>query len=307
MTATVAAPTLTPAPLPTATAIVSAIAPASSAPAAGTPQVLNYSPDIPVNQLSQDANARPAPQTTTFDAAAGATIINNNVALSIPPGVTGNGSAQNLTVTLQPAGGTGPSSSAAGQPVIQTLTTPDGPARFDAAGTVFRVGVTDQAGNAVVAFAAPVTLAIKYSPTDLASANSDPSGVAAGYLVDTSTPALVNPDAFPPGSWVFFPASAVHIDPASSVITIQAQALGGAIAIFSSSSAFVQTIGPSAPLLSSFDPDTSQTFGSRPTATYLRVMEPQIGDRLLVMEQDTGGYAYVNAADVTPAGIPPSR
>jgi hypothetical protein len=57
-------------------------------------------------------------------------------------------------------------------------------------------------------------------------------------------------------------------------------------------------------LLSSFDPETSQTFGTRSQSTRLRVLEPQIGNRLLVMDPSTGGSAYVNAADVVPTEEP---
>jgi hypothetical protein len=39
----------------------------------------------------------------------------------------------------------------------------------------------------------------------------------------------------------------------------------------------------------------------------LQVVEPQIGTRLLVLDPDTGNYAYVNATDVAPSGAPPAR
>ncbi|HVA23495.1 MAG TPA: hypothetical protein VMW62_03805 [Chloroflexota bacterium] len=170
---------------------------------------------------------------------------------------------------------------------------------------MFRVGISDQTGNAVVAFAAPVSVSMKYSAVDLASSGGDPSGLTAGYLIDANTPTIVNPNRFPVGSWVFFPPTSAQVDATSGVITVHAQALGGAIAIFSHPVAYVQTAAPNTRLLSSYDPGTSETFGTRPESTYLRVLEPQVGNRLLVEEPSTGGLAYVDIADVMPATKPP--
>jgi len=70
---------------------------------------------------------------------------------------------------------------------------------------------------------------------------------------------------------------------------------------------YVQTLAPNTPELSSFDPGTSQTFGTKPQFAYLQVVEPQIGGRLLVLDPDTGNYGYVNAADVGLSGAPPPK
>jgi hypothetical protein len=69
---------------------------------------------------------------------------------------------------------------------------------------------------------------------------------------------------------------------------------------------YVQTLGDDTPVLSSFAGD-AQTFGSKSQFSYLQVVEPQVGNRLLVLDPDTGNYAYVNATDVGPAGPPPAK
>jgi hypothetical protein len=48
-------------------------------------------------------------------------------------------------------------------------------------------------------------------------------------------------------------------------------------------------------------------FGTKAQHSYLRVVEPQIGSRLLVLDAETGDYAYVNARDVGPSGPPPQQ
>ena len=70
---------------------------------------------------------------------------------------------------------------------------------------------------------------------------------------------------------------------------------------------YVQTLAADAQEFSSFDPNASQSFGAKPQFSYLQVVNPQIGDRLLVLDPDTGNYGYVNAGDVGPSGPPPER
>ncbi len=57
---------------------------------------------------------------------------------------------------------------------------------------------------------------------------------------------------------------------------------------------------PNGALYSSFDPASSQKFAGKPQFTYLQVVEPQVGSRLLVLDPATKNYAYVNASDVGP-------
>ncbi|HUZ77300.1 MAG TPA: hypothetical protein VMV93_06920, partial [Chloroflexota bacterium] len=66
------------------------------------------------------------------------------------------------------------------------------------------------------------------------------------------------------------------------------------------------TVNPNTALQSSFDPKSSQSFGTTSQFSYLQVVEPQVGTRLLVMNPATGNYAYVNATDVGPSGPPPA-
>ena len=286
-TATPAEPALVtflPAGLTGSPASAAAGAPSNEDPPSGGLQTLAYSPSISASQLSQNANAHVQMQTASFDAAAGTTIINNNVGLSIPPGAAGTSGT--VILTLEPAGQSQSSepstfaerSFAQAQPGVQ--------------GTVFRATVTDQTGQTITTFAAPITLMVKYGAAD---------GTMAAYLVDTITPAMANPNSFPPGAWLFFPPSVTSTDTASGVVTVQTQVLSAVIAIFSNSASDVRTVVPHAPLLSSFDPATAETFGTRPPGTRLRVVEPRVGDYLLVLDPATGGYTYVSATDVAPA------
>ena len=68
---------------------------------------------------------------------------------------------------------------------------------------------------------------------------------------------------------------------------------------------YVQTVKPDTQLQSSFDAKASQSFGGTAQFSYLQVVEPQVGTRLLVLNPKTGNYAYVNATDVGPSGPPP--
>jgi hypothetical protein len=60
-------------------------------------------------------------------------------------------------------------------------------------------------------------------------------------------------------------------------------------------------------LYSSFDPAKSTVFGTKKQGSYLRMVEPQIGSRLLVLDLDSGNYAYINARDLKPSGPPPGK
>lgn len=263
-----------------------------------------YAPELAAAALSQQPDARPVAQTVTFSAAAGSTIVNNNVALSIPPGALA-GSGDTVSITLEPVG---PSAADPAEPVFAerlfapAVAVPRGAAKFSWDGTVFRASVADQAGGAVSAFAAPVTIVIKYGPADLAMAGGSVQRLAVAYLVQADTPASVNPDSFPPGSWVFFPPSAVEVESANALITVHTQALGGAVAVFGRPAAPVRSVVPQIGLYSGYDPATSAIFGTRPMWAEFIVVEPQVGERLLVLDPLGGSYAYVNAADVSGPG-----
>jgi hypothetical protein len=88
---------------------------------------------------------------------------------------------------------------------------------------------------------------------------------------------------------------------------VNTQAIGSTLSVITNPVGYVQTLTPNTPELSSFDPNASETFGTKPQNSYLQVVEPQIGNRLLVLDPDTGNYSYVNATDVGPSGPPPAR
>ena len=243
---------------------------------------------------------------TTFDPAAGTTIVNNNVAISVPPGAAGDANGGALTITLtgarQPAPAAPSQTLAVQESTDLALPVPAGAASYRPDGTVFRVAIANQQGASVRAFAAPVTLFLKYSAADLAGVRGDPALLTAAYLVDASTPAPANPNSMPAGSWIFFPSSAVTLDPIQGLVTVQAQALGQAVAIFSKPAPEVQTVHVSTPLLSGVDAE-AQVFGSRPAGTRLIVVEPETQGRMLVFDRSTQSYAYVGAGDIAPTSI----
>jgi hypothetical protein len=92
----------------------------------------------------------------------------------------------------------------------------------------------------------------------------------------------------------------------TGTITVTTQLIGSTISVVTNPVGYVQTVSDTTPELSSFG-DNAQTFGDKPQFSYLQVVEPQIGDRLLVLDPDTGNYTYVNAADVGPSGPPPGK
>src|SRR5262249_43615117 len=116
-----------------------------------------------------------------------------------------------------------------------------------------------------------------------------------------------NPLGFPVGTWVFFAPSVTKLDTNTGTISVSTQALGSYVSVFSNPVGYVQTTGGSTSVQSSFDANNSQEFGTKPQFSYLQVVTRQIGDRLLVLDPDTGNYGYVNATDVGPSGPPPPR
>ncbi|MBV8083830.1 MAG: hypothetical protein JO247_03350, partial [Chloroflexi bacterium] len=97
------------------------------------------------------------------------------------------------------------------------------------------------------------------------------------------------------------------LDLTTGTIRVDTQAIGSVVSVVTNPVGYVETLNPSTDEHSSFDPNTSQVFGSKPQFSPLQVVEPQIGDRLLVLDPDSGNYSYVNAADVAPSGPPPGK
>ncbi|MBV8087870.1 MAG: hypothetical protein JO247_23925, partial [Chloroflexi bacterium] len=136
-------------------------------------------------------------------------------------------------------------------------------------------------------------------------ANGNVDLLTAGYVIDAESPDLENPLHFPINTLVIFPPEVVKLDPINGTITANTQAIGSTLSVITNPVGYVQTTSD-APELSSFA-DNAQTFTSKAPNTYLQVVEPQIGNRLLVLDPDTGNYAYVNASDVGPSGPPPGK
>jgi hypothetical protein len=203
-----------------------------------------------------------------------------------------------FTVTISPL---------SGDPASAGLPLPGGPAQFSPNGVVADVQIIDALGNPVTLFDTPITLVLHYTAADLAMAHGDPSLLTAAYLLDPASPDLENPLHFPSGTWLFFPPSLVHVDPAAGTVTVQTQALGSIVALFANPAGYVQTLAPATRLFSSWDPATSAVLASKPQYSWLRVIEPQIGSRLYVVDVDSNGLAFVNAADVGPSGPPSPR
>src|SRR5581483_7621365 len=238
--------------------------------------------------LSAELLSKSGPRTVTaqLPAASGGTVLAGNVGLSF--------SAKALSALSGPVAVSVDAQPPAGFP--------GGPAQFSPNGTIVDVNVRDSRGQLVTTFADPVDVLFRYNGADLAMARGDPGVLTAAYVLDAQSPAIENPLHFPVGTWVFFPPSNVKLDTASGTIAVRTQAIGSIMSVVSTSIGYAQTLKPEVRLFSSFDPATSVIFGSKKQFSYLQVLEPQIGSRLLVRDLQSGNVAYVNAADVGPSG-----
>jgi hypothetical protein len=217
-----------------------------------------------------------------------------------------------MSVVIPPGLGTGQLNASigtfgSGGRDISSLPVPGGPARFSPNGSVFDVSITNASTVPITTFGAPITVTIRYSSADLAMANGDPSLLTVAYLIDANSPQIENPLGFPVGTWVFFPPSAVKIDPVGGTISVTTQALGSVVAVFANPPGYVQALASPTNLYSSFDPQTASQLDGKGQFSYLQVIEPQIGSRLFVLDPITQNYAYVNAVDVGPSGPPPPQ
>jgi hypothetical protein len=178
----------------------------------------------------------------------------------------------NVSVQPQPAG---------------ALSIPGGPAQFSPNGTLIQVHMSDAAGNPVTTFQTPITRTVKYNSADLGQAGGNAASLTLGYVVDAGTPAIMNPDNLPIGTFLIAPPSNVKLDLANGDITFTTQGVTTTFVVLTNPVGFVQTLVDGAPELSSFA-DDAQVFGARAQFSYLRVVEPQIGGRLLVQDLVTG-------------------
>ncbi|HEY8694604.1 MAG TPA: hypothetical protein VIR57_17890 [Chloroflexota bacterium] len=187
------------------------------------------------------------------------------------------------------------------------VTTPGGPVQFSLNGTILDISFTDKAGNPVTTFPDLIGIQVQYGAADVGQAKGDPKGLTVAYVIDANSPEIENPNHFPIGTFVLFAPDHVSLNIATGTLTVTTRALGSTISVVTNPVGYVQTLKPDAPELSSFDPNNSQTFSNKPQFSYLQVVEPQIGGRLMVLDPDTGNYSYVDATDVGPSGPPPPK
>ncbi len=192
------------------------------------------------------------------------------------------------------------------QPAPQNLPIPGGPAQFSFNGTIMQIVVTDGNGNPYTTFPVPMPLVFHYNAADISQARGNVNSLTAGYFVDANTPFIANPNHFPIGTLVIAPPSSTTLDTVNGNITFNTQAIGSTFAVVTNPVGYVQTVNPNAQEQSSFDPNNSQAFGGKPQFSYLQVVEPQIGTRLLVLDPTNSNFACINATDVGPSGPPPS-
>ncbi len=267
----------------------------SPAPTAGVPvplkplpagaMVLQYG-QMAAGQLAWD----PVGVTVSVSASAGGAVVAGNIGISVPPEALLS-IPNSVTVTVEP------------RPQVPI---PGGPAQFSPNGTIARISFSDQAGVPVTSFPTPISLMFRYGAADVGQAHGDASALTVGYFVDAETPPFANPNHYPIGTLVVAPPSDVTSESQYGTVTFNTQAIGSVFAVITNPVGFVQTLQPSTPLMSSFNPATSQVFGARPQFSYLQVVEPQIGVRLMVLDPQTNGYAYVDAGAVGPSGPPPN-
>lgn len=236
----------------------------------------------------------PASVAATLSAASGGVILAGNVGIVFPAGAFA-GLSGNVSVTIT------------ANPAALANINAGGPTQFSPNGTILDIDVRDANGVHITTFPAAVTIVFKPNPADLAMAGGDFSLLTGAYVIDADSPEAENPNHFPINTLVLIPPSAITVDPVSGTFTAVLHFIGSVVGVVANPVGYVETVNPDANLYSSFDPNTSQTFGGVGQFAPLQVVEPQIGTRLLVLDPDTNNYSYVNATDVGPAGPPPAR
>ncbi|MGH2363572.1 MAG: hypothetical protein ACRDHX_02845, partial [Chloroflexota bacterium] len=240
-----------------------------------------------------------------LNASQGGVIVAGNVALSFTPASL---AALLAPTNGQPGTSTPPVVNITVQPHPAKLPVPGGPSQYSPNGTVLDIVITNAAtGQPITTFPAPVPVTFKYNAADLGQARGNPNNLTAAYVIDANSPAIENPMHFPVGTFVLFPPSSTKVDPANGTIVVETQAIGSVLSVVTNPVGYVQTVKANAPELSSFDTGSAQTFGTKAQFSYLQVVEPQVGSRLLVLDPSTGNYSYVNATDVGPSGPPPNN
>lgn len=260
----------------------------AAAPAAKDATVLKPYGALSPSILTDD---RPSSVSATIEPAAGGTVLAGNIGLSFSPkSLSEVGEGASVHVEAQPK-----------------ANVPGGPAQFSPNGSIVDISVRDKAGKLVTTFPDPVEILFKYNTSDLAMANGDANLLRAAYVIDDDSPELENPNHFPVNTWVFFPPNHMSLDTTTGTISVRTQAIGSIFSVVAVGVGWAQAVRPDVQLFSSFDPARSTVFGTMKLGSYVRMVEPQIGSRLLVLNVDTGNYAYMNARDLKPADAPLSR
>ena len=254
----------------------------------GTENAALVAPPIDPSVLTKDV---PASITANVSSTTGGIIVAGNTAVIVPPAALAAVPGQQATFDIKPA---------------VNVPVPGGPAQFSPNGTQLDIKITDKNGNQVTTFPVPIPIVVKYNAADVGQSNGRPETLTAAYVVDDQTPGIANPNGFPNGTFVIFPSEHVSNNTKTGTLTATTQAIGSVISVVTNPVGYVQTLGDTDEV-SSFDPSTSQTFGTKPPQTILQVVEPQIGNSLLVIDPDTGNYGYVDAKAVGPSGPPPDK
>jgi len=247
----------------------------------------------PFGALAASLLTGSTPETVSakLDQGSGGTVVAGNVGLSFSPkSLSEIGSQATVHVEAQPK-----------------ANVPGGPAEFSPSGSIVDISVRDKAGKLVTTFPEPVDILFKYNSADLSMAHGDASILRAAYVLDQNSPDIENPNHFPLNTWVFFPPDNLKLDAGSGTISVKTQAIGSIFSVVAVGVGWAQTSNPDAQLYSSFDPGKSAVFGKKKLGSYVRMVEPQIGGRLLVLDIDSGNYAYMNARDLKPSGPPPTK
>jgi hypothetical protein len=241
---------------------------------------------LPFGSLISSVLAADRPQTVTGILAPedGGTVVAGNIGLSFSPKalfeVAGNAS---IHVEARP-----------------TVNVPGGPVQFSPDGSIVDISVRDGNGQPVTTFPEPVDILVRYNSADLAMTHGEARALRAAYILNEDSPAVVNPNHFPVGTWVFVPPSSFDLDTKDGTLAVRTQALGMVFSAVGVSVGVAQTVRDSQ-LYSGFNPGDSIILGTLKQGTYVRMVEPQIGTRLLVLNNATGNYAYMNVRDLRPS------
>jgi hypothetical protein len=229
-------------------------------------------------------------------------VIAGNTAVVLPPAALANVPGGKAIVSIKAANTT----RAVREFGFADLPVPGGPVQYSPNGTILDISITDANSNPITTFPSVIPIEMKYNAADVGQSNSHPETLTAAYVIDAGSPPVENPNGFPIGTFVLFPSEHVSNNLQFGTMTVTTQAIGSVISVVTNPIGYVQTVQDT-PALSSFDAGSAQTFGTLPAASYLQVVEPQIGSSLLVLDPDSGNYSYVDAAAVGPSGPPPAK